>query len=181
MSKADDEPNTLGIWVKSIIDSNGEYKLIIDYIEDILVLDSVSAVAYATEIFRAAAYAKYDEAILEQTTSEVIGLPINYAANIIRELRHCRLDLNQSALGLLSIEPGISEKTHKAYLRCSLINHSLKWQWDIIEAEQHATQVIQCNSVVELDNLYYKYLTSMGEMDQPIARAVVSDLAQWIK
>lgn len=171
------EPHS--IWVKADVDMDGNYRLAVEYNEDTAVtFDQAGAVAYATEVFTAAAYAAYDAAVLKQMTKG-LGLPPAEAAEVVKGLRADRPPLNQDALGVLRMEPGVSAFTGKPFLRCSLTANPMQWQWDPAEADQHAGHVVQCYPAANLDNAYRRYLVGVVGLDQGRAMAAVEDLAKW--
>lgn len=175
------EPNepAQNIWVIPGVDLDGNYRLTIEYTKDSAVtLDQPGTIAYATELYTAAAYANYDAAVLAQATGK-LDMAIEAAAVIITSLRDDRPPLNQDALGLLKIDTGVSRATHKPFLHCSLIDNPLEWQWDPQDADQHASHVLQVYPVANLDSAYRRYLVSTVGLDSDHARAVVGDLANW--
>jgi len=176
-SGAANEPES--IWVKADVDLAGNYRLVVEYNADTAeTFDQPRATAYATEVFTAAAYAEYDAAVMAQMTKK-LGLPMEAVAEVIRGLRADRPPLNQAALGLLRMEPGIAARNMKPFLKCSLTCHPMEWQWDPADANQHAGYVVQCYPVANLDSAYRRYLVGVIGIDQNRAMHAVEDLANW--
>jgi hypothetical protein len=172
-----DEPQS--IWVKAGVDLDGTYRLVVEYNADTAeTFDQPGATAYASEIFTAVAYAEYDAAVLTQMTTGW-GLPPEEAVEVVRGLRGDRPPLNDTALGLLRLAPRIAARTSKPFLACSLSSHSMTWQWDPQDANQHAGYVVQCYPVATLDSAYRRYLVGVVGIDQGRAMHVVEDLANW--
>lgn len=177
MTDTDQQP---AVWVKSDTDMHGNYLLTVEYSPDTAEsFDQTGAIAYAMELFTAAAYANYDAAVLAQSAQQ-FDMPMPVIANMITNLRADRAPLNQAALGLLKLEPSISATSHKPFLRCSLTNDDpLEWQWDPKDVEQHALYVLQAYPVTILDSAYRRHLVGNVGIDPSRAALVVDNLKEW--
>lgn len=166
------------IWVKADVDMDGNYRLAVEYNEDTIVtFDQTRAIAYATEVFTAAAYASYDAAVMAQM--KALHLPPAEAFEVVQGLRDDRPPLNDDALGVLRLAPGVSAFTGKPFLACSLANHPARWQWNPADADQHAGHVVQCYPVANLDAAYRRYLMGTVGLDQAHALAAVAGLSKF--
>lgn len=179
---SDDTPT--GIWVTSDVLPDGTYGLTVQYTDDVAVsFDRATATAYAREVFDAATAAAYDAAVVDQFNqlSNDTNAERRVAAtgHVVHQLRATRPPLDQDALGILALTPGVSAYTGRPFLHCSLLGHPLRWQWSPADAEQHATQVMQGVAVAHLDGVYRRFLVEEIGLDEGTARATVGDLAKW--
>lgn len=167
------------IWVKADMDMDGTYRLVVEYNPDVAVtFDQAGAIAYATELYTAAANAAYDAAVVAQMTKK-LGSTIEAAVDVITSLRNDRPPLNEMALRPIRIETGVSAQNRTPFLNCTLVGHSLKWRWTPEDAVQHATHVLQSYPNAHLDNAYRRYLVGTIGIDLPRAINAVEDLVNW--
>lgn len=165
------------IWVMSDIqpDTFGYMVTVTFSDDDAFTLTDDQAFLYASAIIEIAHIAEYEAAIFAQLKATKMT-EAKAAEFIARDFRPKR---SIPATGtLVSLIPGISQKTKKAFL---IIKYGDKevGQWDFEDALDHAHAILDTIFVARLDNIYHHILTREVEVkDDRLARAIVMDIAK---
>jgi len=162
------------VWIKTEPSVDGStYMVTVEIDNDrAIALTPDSAPRYAMTILEAIARAEYDAAVYQQLHTLV---PDQLAvAQIIRDLRKDRPDIDTSATKPLEIEPGVNSKG-KPFLDV-LIDGKKVGHWTMQAAREHVLAALEVTAVADLDAGYYRALIGLVGLDEARARNVVDDL-----
>lgn len=164
------------VWIRTEPDLDGTYRPVLEIDDDTSYpLTADSAAIYANEILRAAAIAEYEAAVVAQMT-KVSGGDATTAAQVVGDLRGDRPDT--TPLTPLRLIPGVSAFTGEAFLIVEIRGQQVG-QWTTAAAREHALFALEAVHVADLDSAYLRWLRSGPAVDEPRARAVVEDLANF--
>lgn len=161
---------------------NGEYVAVVELGADqSMPLNAGNAFRYARAVAAVAQRTEYDAAMLRQMIHH-LKLGKTEALQMVQEIRAARDPIDEDALGLLHLEPGVTENLRGSGLRPFLTvmaNGRPLGEWSIEEARSHALAVLETVEATELDAGYWRFLTGrIGAEDVPAAY-MVANIARW--
>lgn len=161
------------IWIRTSPSIDGStYVVTIEFDEDrAIVLDRDLATRYATTMLAAVQRADFDAAVFAQMIQRV---DLQSTAQLIQELRKDRPPLDDAATKPLRVDPGVNPKG-KPFLALFLDDEQVG-QWDLKDARDHATAVMEAIEAADLDAAYYRALVGIIQVEEPLARTILSRL-----
>lgn len=178
LARPADDRGSDGVWVMTEWDvAAGGYCLAVHFTRDVThPLTPSEAVSYAVSITEASAAASYDAAVFVQFTKK-LKMPFDLARDIFKAMWRRRGRETWQA-GPMTLKPGISALTGRAFLACDVDGFS--WQWEPAEARQHARQVLEASTAATLDTAYFQTLTEDFDIGMDRATQLVHDLGTYL-
>lgn len=169
-----DHENAVWIRTEPTIDGAGWMVTMELDADHTLALDRAAAMECAYVILGSAAYAEYDASVLRQMRARVDD---EHAMRLVVDLRKDRPDLDWSLMAPFSLVPGVNSKA-EPFLTVHMKGEPVG-QWSLPDARTHAITILEALVVADLDAAYLRCLKGVVGLDDPIARTVVGDLADF--
>lgn len=176
-----EQPDPDVVWVRttprvSALGLAAGYDVVVEATDDLArVLTPDEAAAYATALLGACARAAHDAAVVKQLTT--LGIEKEAAAMVVRDLRADRPPLDDAATAPLRYAPAVSAADGRPFLEVHIEGRQVG-QWEIPEAREHATAVIESVHVADLDGAYAAHLVGVIGLARDSAAAAVGGLAE---
>lgn len=166
-----------GLWVKSDVAADGSYVACVEIGADRSIpMGRDRALAYAMAVLTAVMHAEHDAAVLAQFVK--IGLAQKHAAEAVATMRERRAPVDDDATAPLRWLPGVSAFTGKGFLHL-LLDGEAFCQIEPAAAIGHALYVLRSVTAVDVDSVYFRYLTRDLDVPEARARAVVADIGNF--
>lgn len=172
--QARQEAGTDMLWVRTepTLDGKG-WTTTVDFDDDHSIsLAPGQVVAYSNALLMACATADYDAAVFAQLVKRVKSE--NHAIMTVMDLRKDRPEPVE--VEGYSFVGGISHKTKRGFITINFNGEGLH-QLDVEPARGHALHVLEALIVADLDAAYLTHLRGIVGLEEPVARAVIAELA----
>lgn len=157
------------------LDGDG-YIVTVEFSDDeTLALDQEAAYAYAAYVLAACVRAQYDAGVMRQM--KALGVPKDAATQMVSDLRKGRPSLDHR--WPITLEPIVS--IYDGHPRLNVhYGRTLRGQWEISPAQDHALGVLEALEAADLDTAYHHALVSKVGIETERARAVVQDVGSYL-
>jgi hypothetical protein len=161
------------LWVRSTVSPEGAYILTVEYGDDVAFhLDDAAAVRYAQYVLTVVARAEYDAAVIDQLTSS--GVEMAAVGQAIKDLRGDRAPLVSE--WPVSFDGMVASRTLLPQVTIA-VNGEKVGQLGTAAAVDHATNVLECHPVAELDAAYRRWLVGSVGLPEQSAGAAIEKIA----
>lgn len=161
------------LWVRSTIAVDGAYILTVEYGDDVaFALDDDEAARYARYVLAVVARAEYDAAVLDQLTTSGVGLAA--VSQSVRDLRADRPPLTSE--WPITFDGMVASKTLLPQI-VIIVGGEKVGQVGTAAAVEHATNVLECHPVADLDAAYRRWLVGAVGLPEAKAAAAIEGIA----
>lgn len=164
------------LWVQSDLGPDGTYVVGLHHGPDrAWVLTRDEAIRHASAVITQAERAEYDAAVIS-LLHDKLGMSMQDAATFLaKDIRPERPPVDEP--GPLTLVPGVSQRNGLHGFLTLKRDGAAVGQWELDDARQHATAVLQVVAAVDNDAGLYRLLAGVIRLDKERARAIVADIA----
>lgn len=172
-----EEVTSFAVSIDSRVDEKGHYTVQLSWPGGEVDMTYKLAISWARHVLSACAAAEYDATVLKQL-SQLDGITEVMASHVVMEMREDRQAfVPDPILRGLALVPGVSHRSKEGFLAIVKDGEPIG-QWDLEDGRKHALTMLEAMEVAPLDGAYYRTLLKT-EVDPPLARMIVSDLAAY--